>query len=93
MIQSFSGKTAEQIWKRELAKGFDARLARIAKRKLNYLDAATSLDDLRAPPGNRLEKLRGNRGGQHSIRVNDQYRICFTWHEGGPSNVEITDYH
>jgi len=62
-------------------------------RKLVVLDAAESLEDMRSPPGNRLEKLRGGREGQHSIRVNDQWRICFTWTDGGAHNVEIVDYH
>jgi proteic killer suppression protein len=67
--------------------------ARVARRKLLYLDAATNLSDLRSPPGNRLEALKGGRKGQHSIRVNDQWRICFVWHEGGADHVEIVDYH
>ena len=62
-------------------------------RKLGHVDAALRLDDLRLPPGNRLEKLRGNRAGQHSIRVNDQWRICFTWNDGNADDVEIVDYH
>ncbi|HDS1816889.1 TPA: type II toxin-antitoxin system RelE/ParE family toxin [Pseudomonas putida] len=65
----------------------------VAERKLAMLDAATELRDLRSPPGNRLEQLSGNRAGQHSIRVNDQWRVCFTWTENGPANVEIVDYH
>lgn len=64
-----------------------------AQRKLNMLHAATSIQDLRSPPGNRLEALQGNRQGQHSIRINDQYRICFIWGANGPENVEIVDYH
>lgn len=66
---------------------------RVAMRKLAMLDAATRLDDLRVPPANRLELLRGDRAGQYSIRVNDQYRVCFTWTERGPADVEICDYH
>ena len=66
---------------------------RVAQRKLDLLDSATSLGDLRAPPGNRLGRLKGNRREQHSIRVNDRYRICFVWTDPGPANVEITDYH
>jgi proteic killer suppression protein len=65
----------------------------MANRKLLIIDAAETLDDLRVPPGNRLEQLRGNRAGQHSIRINDQWRVCFTWTAAGPADVEITDYH
>ncbi len=67
--------------------------SRVARRKLLMLEAARTLDDLRSPPGNRLEALQGNRKGQHSIRVNDQYRVCFTWHDGRAYDIEITDYH
>lgn len=68
-------------------------MARIAARKLAQLNAASALDDLRAPPGNRLEPLKGNRAGQYSIRINDQWRVCFVWTDAGPADVEITDYH
>ena len=68
-------------------------IASVALRKLDYLNAAGALSDLRAPPGNRLEALKGNRVGQHSIRVNDQWRICFVWTDAGPVDVEICDYH
>jgi proteic killer suppression protein len=71
----------------------DRNLQRTALRKLTMLDAAEVLDDLRVPPGNKLEALKGDRKGQHSIRVNDQWRICFRWTKGGPERVEITDYH
>ena len=71
----------------------DAWTLRVSLRKLAMLDAAESLSDLRVPPGNRLEKLGGDRSGQHSIRVNDQWRICFRWTKAGPENVSITDYH
>jgi proteic killer suppression protein len=74
-------------------KGFPADLLKTARRKLRYLDAALSLDDLRSPPGNRLEALAGNRMGQHRIRVNDQFRVCFTWRDGWAEEVEIVDYH
>ena len=74
-------------------KGFPADLVRPAKRKLLMLNAARALADLRFPPGNRLEALAGDRKGQHSIRLNDQFRICFVWTEGGPTDVEIVDYH
>lgn len=68
-------------------------MTRIAARKLAQLNAASALDDLRAPPGNRLEPLKGNRAGQYSIRINDQWRVCFVWTDAGPADVEITDYH
>ncbi|GGG90158.1 plasmid maintenance system killer [Glycocaulis albus] len=70
-----------------------ASVTRIAARKLAQLNAASALDDLRAPPGNRLEPLKGNRAGQYSIRINDQWRVCFVWTDAGPADVEITDYH
>ena len=71
----------------------DPRIARVALRKLGQVDAACRLEDLRIPPGNRLEHLRGNRAGQYSIRINDQWRICFRWGDAGPEGVEIVDYH
>ena len=74
-------------------KSFDPRIRRTAQRKLAILHAAVDLNDLRTPPGNRLEALKGSRAGQHSIRINDQWRICFTWSAAGPENVEIVDYH
>jgi proteic killer suppression protein len=74
-------------------KGFPADLVKVARRKLRYLHAADSLNDLRSPPGNRLEALRGNRRGQYSIRINDQFRVCFVWSADGPTEVEIVDYH
>ena len=93
MIQSFGDKLTERLWNRERPKGFDTKLARIALRKLTMLDAAESLSDLRVPPGNRLERLAGERKGQHSIRINAQWRICFRWTKAGPERVEIVDYH
>lgn len=93
MIQSFANNAAEQIYSRKIPKGFPQDLIRSAQRKLAMLDAAASLQDLRSPPGNRLEKLAGDRAGQHSIRINDQFRICFTWTVAGPANVVIIDYH
>lgn len=77
----------------KLPKGFPSDLARPAFRKLRQIDAAADLKDLSRPPGNRLEALTGDRAGQHSIRINDQWRICFTWSEGGADNVEVVDYH
>ena len=93
MIQSFADENSERVWRRQRVRRFGVDLQRMANRKLLMLDAAETLADLRVPPGNRLELLRGDRAGQHSIRVNDQWRICFTWTPAGPENVEITDYH
>lgn len=93
MLQSFSDKDTERVWHREQVRRFHPGLQRVALRKLVILDAAESLADLRVPPGNRLEKLGGDRSGQHSIRVNDQWRICFRWTKAGPEDVSITDYH
>ncbi|OLT46336.1 plasmid maintenance system killer [Saccharomonospora sp. CUA-673] len=92
MIRSFANKRTEKIWHRR-----DTRLPPDVRRrawvKLAMLDKAGQLDDLRVPPGNRLEQLRGDRAGQHSIRINDQWRVCFTWTDSGPEHVEIVDYH
>jgi len=93
MIRSFRDKQTEDAFNGLLRKGFPADLIRIVRRKLRYLDAAAVLGDLRAPPGNRLEALKGDRAGQHSIRVNNQFRICFVWTNEGPADVEFTDYH
>jgi proteic killer suppression protein len=93
VIESFKDSETERVWRRQHVRRFGAELQRIANRKLLMLDAAETLADLRVPPGNRLEALRGDRDGQHSIRVNDQWRICFTWTPAGAANVEITDYH
>ena len=92
MIRSFSDRDTETLACGQRVRRF-VSFERVALRKLAMLDAAHILDDLRAPPGNRLEALKGDRAGQHSIRINDQYRICFTWKEDGPHDVEITDYH
>ena len=83
----------QAVYDGESPKGFPADLVKVARRKLRYLDAAIDLNDLRSPPGNRLEALRKDRAGQHSIRVNDQFRVCFIWTREGPTDVEITDYH
>jgi proteic killer suppression protein len=93
VIRSFKQQATERLWRREHVKALDQRIARVALRKLAILDAATTLDDLRVPPGNRLEPLKGDRKGQHSIRINDQWRICFIWKDSGAENVEIVDYH
>lgn len=93
VIASFADRQTEALFRRERIKRIDPRIQRTALRKLRYLDKAASLDDLRVPPGNRLEALTGDRAGQHSIRVNDQWRIVFTWRDGRASDVAIVDYH
>jgi proteic killer suppression protein len=93
VIQSFADKDTERVWRRVHVRQFGSDLQRIANRKLVMIDAAETINDLRIPPGNRLEQLHGKRAGQHSIRVNEQWRICFEWTPAGPANVEITDYH
>jgi proteic killer suppression protein len=93
MIRSFRDDQAERLFERLPVKKLARGLQRAALRKLVLLDAATSLEDLRVPPGNRLEKLVGDRAGQYSIRINDQWRICFEWSEGDAYEVEIADYH
>ena len=93
MIQSFKCKETEKIFDREYSKKFPKIIQRPALRKLRMLNRARTLNDLRVPPGNRLEFLYGNRKGQHSIRINDQWRICFKWHNNDVHHVEIVDYH
>ena len=93
MIKSFRDKETERIFNRFVSKIYPKEIQIIARRKLIMLDAAMRVDDLRIPPGNRLEALKGNRKGQHSIRINDQWRICFKWRSGNVYDVEITDYH
>jgi toxin HigB-1 len=93
MLRSFRDKETEAVWQRRQARKLDLSLQRAAWRKLAMLDAAETLSDLRVPPGNRLEKLTGDRAGQYSIRINQQWRICFRWTDAGPADVEITDYH
>ena len=93
MIRSFSDRQTERLFFRHRTSGLPAHLQRSALRKLLMLDAAESITDLRSPPGNRLERLRGGREGQYSIRINDQYRICFEWDDGDAFDVEIVDYH
>jgi proteic killer suppression protein len=93
MIRSFGDKDTERVFARERSLRFSAELQRAAWKKLAILHAAGSLQDLRVPPGNRLAKLAGKRKGQYSIRINDQWRICFVWRDGDAYDVEIADYH
>lgn len=93
MIKSFKNKETEKVYRREGSSKLPRDIQQVALRKLRMVNNAKNLNDLRIPPANRLEKLIGDRAGQHSIRINDQWRICFTWKEGDASDVEITDYH
>ena len=93
MIVSFASDETQKIFLGQISRKFPKDIQRAARRKLIYLDDAEDLQDLLAPPGNRLEKLKGDRSGQHSIRINDQWRICFTWSDNKAKNVEIVDYH
>ncbi|HUN95840.1 MAG TPA: type II toxin-antitoxin system RelE/ParE family toxin [Bradyrhizobium sp.] len=93
MIKSFRDKQTEDAFNGIIRKGFPADPAKTVRRKLGYLNAAVLLSDLQAPPGNRLEALKGDRAGQYSIRFNDQFRIRFVWTSEGPIDVELTDYH
>lgn len=93
MIRSFADRETERLFLRQPSRRLDSRIQRKALIKLWMLDAATTLNDLRSPPDNRLEALSGDRHGQHSIRINAQWRICFVWTDGGPEHVEIVDYH
>jgi proteic killer suppression protein len=97
MIVSFGDQGTEDVYNGKNTAGARRRCPRsvwkVAQRKLDQLDSSTMLDDLRISPGNRLEKLSGDREGQHSIRINEQYRICFVWTDAGPDQVEIVDYH
>ena len=93
MIESFRSRDTERVFRRERTRRFSGALARSALKKLILLDAAASLQDLRSPPGNMLERLAGVRRGQYSIRINEQWRICFDWKAGRAANVEIVDYH
>ena len=92
MIKSFRSRETEQLHRRQRVRRFRA-CERVAQRKLRQLDIAAELRDLRSPPGNHLEALKGDREGQHSIRINDQWRICFIWRNGDAYDVEIIDYH
>lgn len=93
MIQSFADPETELIWNGRQSRKLTSDIQAVALRKLRLVNQARVLQDLRVPPGNRLEALKGGRAGQYSIRINDQWRICFQWQEGGPSDVEIVDYH
>lgn len=93
MIRSFRDKVAERIWTGQYVKAIDRTVQRAALRKLELIHAANDVEDLRIPPGNRLERLEGRRKSQHSILVNSQWRICFVWTEGGAEDVELVDYH
>lgn len=93
MIASFRDAATEELWHTGRSKRLPASIHSVALRKLTYLDSATELTDLRLPPGNRLEPLKEDREGQHSIRVNDQYRVCFVWRGNNAHDVEIVDYH
>lgn len=93
VIRSFNDKEVESIWRGVTSRRLPSAIQAVARRKLRMLNAAASLDDLRVPPANRLEALKGNRKGQFSIRINDQWRICFRWDDGDVHDVEIVDYH
>jgi len=93
MIRSFRDREAERIWCGQASRKLPPDIQNTARRKLRMLNNAETLDDLRIPPANRLEALKGKRAGQHSIRINQQWRICFVWHEGHADQVEIVDYH
>lgn len=93
MIRTFADKEAEKIWTGTPSRRLPAVIQNVARRKLRMLNSAASLEDLRIPPANRLEALKADRRGQHSIRINNQWRVCFRWHEGDAYDVEIVDYH
>jgi toxin HigB-1 len=93
VLRSFADKETERVWQRHRVRKLGEEVPRAALRKLLILDAAETLDDLRVPPGNRLEKLEGSRAGSYSVRINQQWRICFSWTDAGPKDVEIVDYH
>ena len=93
MIRSFKAKETQKIFTRERSRKLPSDIQQVALRKLRMLNRAVTLKDLRVPPANRLEKLSGGRAGQYSIRINDQWRICFEWTDGNADNVEIVDYH
>lgn len=93
MIKSFKDNMTKSVWDRKRVKGFPGDIFKVARRKLGFLEDAVEINDLRVPPGNRLEALKCDRKGQHSIRINDQWCVCFRWLDGNAFNIEITDYH
>ena len=93
MIRSFADREAKKLWDGLPSRKLPPAIQQVARRKLRMLNAAATIDDLRIPPANRLEALKGNRKGQHSIRINDQWRVCFHWRAGDAHDVEIVDYH
>ena len=93
MIRSFADKETERIWNGVVSRRLPIQIQALARRKLRMLNAAHRLDDLRVPPANRLEALKGKHAGQHSIRINDQWRLCFVWRDGECTDVEVVDYH
>jgi proteic killer suppression protein len=93
MIQSFRDSETERVWRGERSRKLPGDIQQVARRKLRMLNNARTVEDLRIPPGNRLERLKGGRSGQHSIRINAQWRICFIWGNGHAAEVEIADYH
>jgi proteic killer suppression protein len=93
MIKTCRDKETEKVFNRQISSKLPQDIQRVARKKLVILDAAVELNDLRTPPGNRLEALKGNRKGQHSVRINAQWRICFKWRDGDAYDAEITDYH
>ena len=93
MIRDFADKDTEKIWDGTISRRLPHDIQSVARRKLRMVNNARQLEDLRVPPANRLEALKGGRRGQHSIRINDQWRICFRWNDGDASKVEIVDYH
>jgi toxin HigB-1 len=93
MIRSFKNAATEAAFRGEQSREIPSRILKVARRKLGMIDAAKELDDLRSPPGNRLHRLAKDRKGQHAIRINDQYRVCFTWKDGDAYDIEVTDYH
>lgn len=93
MIRSFKDQTTEAVFHGQCPKGFPVQIFKVSRRKLAAVDAAETLNDLRSPPANRLEALKGDRKGQHAIRINDQWRVCFHWTDDGPADVQIVDYH
>ena len=93
MIENFKDKETERVWSGSGSRRLPGDIQQVARRKLRMINNARLLEDLRIPPANRLEALKGERKGQYSIRINDQWRICFVWREGNAANVEIVDYH